>query len=165
MNYMQDIARPLTEAGIVDPKTIKGCTQQEVATLMDAQHVSHLPKRYREFLLFGGRDPYWLNRGGEWDYSWLLEAKEIARETVVDDYHEDFTPFADAFVFQTHQGYMFHYFRSEDLEEPDPHFWIYTGNRPLRQSTRDFTGWIRTLAQEIPEAVELRKRIHGRADG
>ncbi|MFG2446167.1 SMI1/KNR4 family protein [Nocardia fluminea] len=161
MPYMHNIAEPLTESGLVAPESIKGCTPQEVDSLMEAQHVSHIPESYREFLLFGGRDPYWLNRGGEWDYDWLLEGKEIAREIVEDDHHEDFTPFAESFIFQTHQGYMFNFFDHEDLQAPDPHFWIYTAGRPLRKSTVRFTSWIRVLAEELPQAIELRNRMHG----
>lgn len=147
------------EQGLVTPNDIQGCTEEEISVLMRAQAVGAIPDSYREFLAYDGRNPYWLSRTGEWDYEWLLEAKEIAREIVVEDYKRDFTPFEDAFIFQTHQGYMFYYFQPDDLTEPDPHFWIYTGKEPVRDGGRRFTEWLQALANDLPRDVELRQRL------
>ncbi|WP_342800216.1 SMI1/KNR4 family protein [Nocardia sp. No.11] len=161
MGFMPAIVEPLIADGYVTRESIKGCSEQQVSALMSAQGVDTLPARYVEFLRFGGKNPYWLSQDAEWDLGWLLEAKEVAREIVVDDYGSDFTPFERAFIFQTHQGYMFYYFTAEDLGQPDPTFWIFNGSRPIKNSETKFTDWIRKLAQSLPETVDLRKRLYG----
>ncbi|ONM47072.1 hypothetical protein [Nocardia donostiensis] len=160
MSFIDDLTQGLIAKGIVDPSKIQGCTSSEISALMDSQGVSSLPQRYIEFLLRGGKNPYWLSQTGEWDYEWLLEAKELAREIVVEDYERDFTPFAQSFIFQTHQGYMFYYFRQEDLQKADPHFWIYSGYQPVRISDRPFSGWLRQLADYLPVEIAARKRMN-----
>ncbi|MET9488644.1 SMI1/KNR4 family protein [Nocardia sp. NPDC006630] len=157
MTFMNDLTEPLVRLGLVTSEGVRGCDEQEIVALMRAQGVQALPDAYREFLAYGGKDPYWLSRNDEWDYDWLLEGKELAREIVVEDYERDFTPFADAFVFLTHQGYMFYYFRAEDLAETDPNFWIYMGDKPVRDSGMSFTQWLQGLADYLPKAVALRK--------
>lgn len=161
MFNLTDIVEPLIARGYVERNTVRGCSDQQVDSLMSAQGVTALPERYVEFLKFGGKNPYWLSQDSEWDYGWLIEAKEIAREIVVDDYQADFTPFEDAFVFQTHQGYMFSYFRADDLTEADPAFSIFCGYDPITESQQSFTAWIRDLAKALPEIVELRKSMYG----
>ncbi|WP_194899251.1 hypothetical protein [Catenulispora pinisilvae] len=101
---MSDLTEPLIEQGLVARTAVQGCSEDEIAALMRAQGVTELPRAYREFLAWGGRNPYWLSTSGEWDYDWLLGAKDVAREIVVDDHQQDFTPFAEAFVLQTFPG-------------------------------------------------------------
>ncbi|WP_280234963.1 SMI1/KNR4 family protein [Nocardia cyriacigeorgica] len=142
----------------MDLTVAKRCTDTEITALMNAQGVMAIPDSYREFLRFSGKNPYWLARSGEWDYEWLLEAKDLAREIVVDD-NQDFTPFEGSFIFQTHQGYMFYYFRPEDLTRPDPHFWIYKETHDPRDSGMTFTEWLKDLADYLPHAKEVRRRL------
>ncbi len=110
---------------------------------------------------YTGKNPYWLRREGEWNYEWVLEAKDIAREIVVDDYGRDFSDFEDSFVFQTHQGYMFYYFTPECLAEADPRFWIFEGKKPVRISKLSFNQWLNKLAEHLPEAVRVHKKLYG----
>ncbi|MGW5384206.1 hypothetical protein [Nocardia sp. NPDC003963] len=159
MGYMEQVVERLADEGWVTRDAIEGCAGEEIEELLRSQGVVQIPDSYREFLEYGGRDPYWLSRGGEWDYEWLLEAKGIAREIVVDDYRGDFSPFESGFIFQTHQGYSFYYFRPEDLVRPDPDFWIYCGTEPLRSSGIGFSAWIGELAQYLPRAIELRNQL------
>ncbi|MFI1461536.1 SMI1/KNR4 family protein [Nocardia carnea] len=159
---LQRAARRAAHVGLVTRDAIKGCTDVEVDELKSAQSVSELPFSYREFLLFSGKTPYWLSLGGEWDYEWVLEAKVVAREIVEEDYEGDFSPFAESFIFETHQGYMFNFFRKEDLPSNDPYFWIYTGGRPLRRSSATFSEWIRRNFAELPRRAELGDRLHRR---
>lgn len=161
MSYLADIVEPLIARGYIDRSTVRGCSDQQVESLMSAQGVATLPARYLEFLKFGGKNPYWLSQDGEWDYGWLIEAKEIAREIVVDDHKADFAPFEDAFIFQTHQGYIFYYFKAGDLAEADPTFSVFYGLRPIMDSQRSFTTWIRDLAEALPETVERTKSMYG----
>ncbi|RSN54670.1 hypothetical protein [Actinomadura sp. WAC 06369] len=151
MGFMADLAEPLIRRGLVRPDDLDGCTAGEIEALMAAQGVTALPSLYREFLEFGGRTPYWLARY-EWDYTWLLEeAKDTAREIVVDD-GLDWASFADTFVFQTHQGYLFFYFRAEDLTLPDPPYWVYrqggevAGGEPFSRFLQDFADALPRLA-------------------
>ncbi|MFF2552662.1 SMI1/KNR4 family protein [Nocardia sp. NPDC058058] len=156
---MVDLIEPLVRGGLVIEEAIHGCSAAEVDALMDAQGVEELPASYRQFLRCTGKDPYWLSRNDEWDHSWVLEAKEIACEIVVDDYERDFEQFEKAFVFLTHHGYMFFYFRPEDLGLPDPTFWIFAGDEPVRDSGLSFNQWLRTLADYLPAAIELRREL------
>lgn len=156
---MADLVEPLIRQGWVTADAVQGCTEEELAALMEAQGVVALPGSYREFMGFTGRAPYWLARS-EWDYEWLLEAKQIARQIVVEDYKGDFAPFEDAFVFQTHYGYEFYYFRAEDLTDPDPHFWIHSATKPVQESETSFATWLQELADYLPHAIELRRWLH-----
>ncbi|RDI51716.1 SMI1/KNR4 family protein [Nocardia mexicana] len=158
MSFMADLTEPLISRGLVAREAVEGCTDDEIATLMRAQHVSQLPQSYREFLAYGGKNPYWLSHTGEWDFDWLVEAKDLARE-IAEDYKKDFTPFEEGFVFQTHQGYMFYCFSAEDLSNPDPNFFIFTGNEPIRDSRQSFTQWLSGLADYLPEAIRLREEL------
>ncbi|WP_330183384.1 SMI1/KNR4 family protein [Nocardia sp. NBC_01503] len=156
---MTDLAEPLIMRGLVAAEALRGCGEEEIVALMNAQGVTELPLAYREFLGCAGRDPYWLSRNDEWDYDWVVEAKDLAREIVVDDYERDFEPFENSFIFLTHHGYMFYYFRPEDLAAPDPNFWIYLGDKPVRDSGLSFTQWLRGLADYLPTAIELRREV------
>ncbi|WP_280388190.1 SMI1/KNR4 family protein [Nocardia wallacei] len=158
MSFMTDLAEPLIRRGLVTRDSVEGCTDGEISALMQAQHVTRIPQSYREFLAYGGKNPYWLTHTGEWDYDWLLEAKDLARE-IAEDYNHDFAQFEDSFIFQTHQGYMFYYFRAEDLSATDPNFYIFTGNDPVRDSGQSFTHWLSELADYLPEAIRLREEL------
>ncbi|MBF6289200.1 SMI1/KNR4 family protein [Nocardia cyriacigeorgica] len=158
MSFMDYLAKPLAEQGLVDPCAVQGCSDAEITALMQAQGVTSVPHAYYEFLRFGGRNPYWLTHSGEWDYDWLIEAKDLAREIVEDD-NRDFADFEGSFVFQTHQGHMFYYFRPADLTSRDPHFWIYKETRQPEDSGMVFTEWLRELADSLPTAIAVRKRL------
>lgn len=159
MTSMDDLIGQLIRRGFVVADALSGCSEAEVVLLMNAQGAEALPLSYRQFLRCTGKDPYWLSRNDEWDYRWVLEAKELAREIVVDDYQRDFEQFEKAFVFLTHHAYMFYYFRPEDLEMPDPNFWIYVGDEPVRDSGLTFNRWLRTLADYLPTTMELRREF------
>ncbi|MEV0252273.1 SMI1/KNR4 family protein [Nocardia sp. NPDC050712] len=159
MSYVESLARPLIDNGLVTLQAIEGCSDADIAALLAAQGVDAIPESYRQFLSFGGKNPYWLTRTGEWDYEWLLEAKQTAREIVVDDHGLDFAPFEDAFIFQTHQGYMFYYFRADDLRAADPHFWIYSEQQPVQPNSQTFNEWLKELADYLPRAIELRRKM------
>lgn len=157
MGFMADLTEPLIRRGLVRRADLDGCTAEEIEALMAAQGVPTLPALYREFLEYGGRTPYWLARY-EWDYNWLLEeAKGVAREIVVEDDGQDWAPFAGAFVFQTHQGYMFFYFRAEDLPRPDPPFWVYhQGGRII--GGQPFSEFLQEFADDLAHAPSARQR-------
>ncbi|MEV3961649.1 SMI1/KNR4 family protein [Nocardia sp. NPDC050193] len=158
MTFITDLVGDLVQRGLVDRNDIRPCSEDEISALMAAQGVTDIPVSYREFMSYAGRNPYWLSRMGEWDYEWLIEAKQIAREIVVEDYGRDFAPYEDSFVFHTHQGYIFFYFRGEDLKEFDPKFWIYYGKRPVSVSEKTFNEWISELADYLPDELENRRR-------
>ncbi|BDT85160.1 SMI1/KNR4 family protein [Nocardia cyriacigeorgica] len=158
MSFVADLVADLRRKGLTGPAQVKGCTAEEINALMEAQGVTSLPESYREFLECMGKDPYWLSQMGEWDYDWLLESKSLAREVVVEDYAGDFDGLEDIFVFQTHQGYMFYFFRGENLKDPDPRFYIFDGSRPIRLSDSTFNRWLSGLARYLPTELEMRNR-------
>ncbi|MFE3190040.1 hypothetical protein ACFXHA_13600 [Nocardia sp. NPDC059240] len=145
-DFLADLAATLIRNGSVPPDAIRGCTDAEINALMAAQNVTTLPTTFRKFLSYTGRNPYWFSRNDEADYEWLLDAKQYARETV-EEYGHDFTEFEGAFIFQTHHDYMFHYFRTEDLTLPDPHFWVFRGDSPPERSEVAFSQHLRLWAE------------------
>ncbi|WP_435172558.1 SMI1/KNR4 family protein [Actinacidiphila sp. bgisy145] len=162
MGFMAELVEPLVREGLAAREEVLGCSEEEVAVLMEAQGVTRIPDAYREFLRYGGRYPYWLTHTGEWHYDWLLDIKDTAREIVADEGQgewRDFTPYERAYVFQTHQGYEFFCFRPEDLAAPDPHFLVYNGRDGTHDSGTTFTGWLRDLAAHLPQAVALRRKV------
>ncbi len=158
MPFMDVLVDGLIARDLVTREAVEGCTEGQIGALLEAQGVTAVPGSYREFLAVAGKNPYWLSRNGEWDYEWLLDAKRYAREMVTGDAGLDFAPFEDAYVFQTHQGYIFYYFRPEDLHTPDPRFWIYQETRPVSEAPWTFTEWVTSLADYLPTALESRRR-------
>jgi len=125
---MEQLFAPLIDAGGVPREAIRGCTDDEIAHLAQRQGVASVRKACRAFLRCGGRDPYWLSRDGEWDYEWALDAKDLAREIVVDD-------------------------DGADLTSSDPGFWIYLAEEPVRGIGVRFSEWLQALADRMPRAV------------
>ncbi|WP_327148123.1 SMI1/KNR4 family protein [Nocardia sp. NBC_01329] len=162
MTFIAQLAEDLIERGLVARAGNRGCSEQEISDLMQSQRVEALPESYREFLEYSGRDPYWLTHEGEWNYDWILDAKNVARDIVVEDYKGEFSSFENSFIFQTHQGYMFFYFREEDLHAADPRFWIFKGGSPVQMSSLTFNQWLADLARTLPEELRLRQKLYGR---
>ncbi|MFB7721502.1 hypothetical protein [Nocardia sp. NPDC056100] len=48
---------------------------------------------------------------------------------------------------------------AENLAVPDPNFWIYLGDEPVRDSGLSFNQWLRSLADYLPAAIELRQEF------
>lgn len=103
----------LTEEYIRD-----GCDCEEIEQIMREQHVDFLPELYRRFLIMMGRGIPNVFRGSDYTCRHLGRAKQAALEGIADNNPSlDFPE--DAFVFISHQGYSFFYFRTADRNE-DP---------------------------------------------
>lgn len=153
---MRELTEPLIRRGLVDPGAVVGCSDDEIAELMRVQGVRSLPRSYRDFLSYTGRNPYWL-AAEEWDYQWILEEGKATALELAAERRLDPAPFVDAFVFETHHGYMFCYFRSEDLTADDPRYYTFTegptpGGPTIKASDRTFAELLTALTGWMSEA-------------
>jgi len=107
----------MIQLGIGQPETVVGCNQDEICDLMDDQHVSTLPKIYREFLRYAGKQAGGIWVGTDAFYPRLLGAKTIAN-ALLQESNLDALP-DTAFVFLNHEDYQFMYFDSTVVDNPD----------------------------------------------
>lgn len=88
---------------------IIGCTDHDIAAVMQAQNIKFLPSLYREFLISMGNSAGNAFRGSDYQYAYLLRAKDDANYLLrMMRLSLELPP--DAFVFMVHQGYIFYFF-------------------------------------------------------
>src|ERR1044072_561961 len=121
-DFMKGFAQELVRAGLAMPHEIRGCSKREVARL-ESYYGIRLPEAYRQFLSEMGHKAGIFYRGTDCFYRHLFDLREWMEETL----SEDRSPFQltkDAFVFSSHQGYIYHFFYTIE-SNPDPPVWSY----------------------------------------
>ncbi len=118
--YIEHVLNEMKRLGIPNPRKFVPCTEEEVAHLEEATHLS-LPQTYREFLRTMGKDADLFLMGSDFMYPQLLNLQEVAREILIEDAFPQSLP-EDAFVFFMHQGYQFGFFRTSEGDDP-PVYW------------------------------------------
>ncbi len=114
--YIEHVLDEIKKLGFPNPRKFVPCTEEEVARLEEATHLS-LPQAYREFLLTMGKNAATLLEGSDWLYPQLLNLQEVAREILIEESFPQQFP-EDAFVFLMHQGYVFCFVRTSAGDNP-----------------------------------------------
>ena len=129
------------------------CNEHEVQELERAVGLK-LPAAYKEFLLWAGHGAGWLMEGSRFYYDDLLAIQETAREMLQENESPDKLP-DDAFVFWSHQGYQFSFFRTSQGDDPPVHHYCEGENNEklIIAKQRSFT---RFLEVEIEDHARLR---------
>jgi hypothetical protein len=102
---------------------IEGCTSEEIEFLKQSQGVDFLPETYVQFLEEMGQGAGLLFLGSDYTYNFLIVLKENALSTLKSARSQLKLP-DDAFVFLMHQGYIFYYFHTKNLDN-DPAIYGY----------------------------------------
>jgi len=108
----KEFADLLIKNELATSEELQGCSEKEIEQL--EKHIdAKLPQSYREFLALMGHNAGIFRRGTDYLYKDLFNLTGDTKEILMDG------PFKlpdDAFVFSSHQGYIFVYFRLSDGE-------------------------------------------------
>jgi hypothetical protein len=103
----------------------KGCTQEEIDSLIKAQNVKRLPEVFLQYLkTMGKRGLSAVYTGSDWGISTMTYTKAWLFEDMDKD-DEYFTWPEDAFIFFSHGGYEIRYFLT-DNDNDNPPVYQYT---------------------------------------
>lgn len=123
---INSLAQRLVNAGIATLAQIRGCTSEEIEEVRSGAN-GRLPEAYEIFLRTMGRGAGRFLEGTDIFYPDTLSIRDGAEELL----REDRAPFelsASDFVFCSHQGYQFMYFRLDDSNEDPPVYYYIEGS-------------------------------------
>lgn len=138
-DYGPKLKRRLVRLGLSDPNRFKGCTDEEIASIMKEQGVTFLPEVYRSFL----REMGW-HMGGRPldDLDYNREHLRYIKEYAMDDGPEDLAIPDDAFIFISRHTGEYCYFRTYQQEENPPVYFIhyddYESQNPILITTKQW---------------------------
>lgn len=124
--YLRD---KLIASGFGEAKYFYGCSEAEIKQLEEAQKVDFLPETYRQFLWVMGHScgSFW--QGSDLLYRHAIDLKDAANADF--KWLESTVRIPDdAFVFISHQGYVFYYFHTNNRDDDPPVYAIYEGEAP-----------------------------------
>ena len=134
--YFEEMKRLLIEKCYTRPEHFKGCTQEEIEAVMEAQGVERLPGVFRRYLeLMGHAGMNTIYTGSRWRYSSMKSLKRWVIENM-EDFDPSMTLPKDAFVFFEHGGYEFRFFLT-DNDNDDPPVFKYIESRGEPQQIAD----------------------------
>jgi hypothetical protein len=133
---IDEFARALVEMGVAADDELEGCTEEEMAAVLENGGGFPLPGHYLAFLRRLGRQAGRLLRGTDFYYPEPLEANAYAKEFVEGDSNLRIT---GRFFFATHQGYQLYFF---DETEPEK-VYLHTEGTPEPQLLEEtFLGFL-----------------------
>ena len=113
----QQFKEALINEGFSDPESFKGCTDEEIQQVMQAQNVKRLPEQFIEYLEVmghGGISEIFISDDA--DYHSMLVLKASLNDEV-EFYNHSFSLPKDAFVFSGHQNVLFGYFLTDNNDD------------------------------------------------
>jgi len=140
----------LTQAGMVTPGDLKGCTLEEIGQIKTRFRLQ-LPAIYKEFLTRMGKGAGRFLNGSDYLFPALLRLREDA-ESILKESEMQFKLDAKDFVFVGHQGYEFLYFNSRQAPDP-PVFLLTEGDEP-QQVFAHFSEWLLSCVSDEIEAFK-----------
>jgi hypothetical protein len=144
---LQQLLEILGAAGVVDPSTVEGCSEADIAAVQ-AQAGGCLPMAYKIFLECMGRQAGGFLVGTDVFYPAVLNLRSWAQE-MLEEGNSGFVLPDTAFVFLMHQGYQCLYFLMEGLSEDPPVFRVAEGMTAAEQ-----------FAPSLSAAIEILARTH-----
>jgi hypothetical protein len=151
---VKEFANLLIKNELATSEELQGCSEKEIEQL--EEHIgAKLPQTYREFLTLMGHDAGIFWRGTDYLYKSVFDLTEYARETMMDG---SFKLPNDAFVFSSHQGYFFAYFRLSDGDDPPIYSYMEEEPYPTKW-TESFSECLKeTLDEQIFSLNQLKSR-------
>lgn len=126
----EQIVEALVSAGVCERGGIRPGSPEQIAALEKDAGVT-LPRQYREFLLAAGRGADGFFTGTDMYGSGLTGMNQDA-DDLLEENDEEFRLPPGVFVFSMHQGYQFHYFFTDQGDDPPVHYYC-EGEGPPRQ--------------------------------
>jgi len=156
---MSGLLEQLEAEGLCKPGEVRGCTEEEIEWLEQKVGLC-LPLAYKSYLramgkgagdLFVGTDIFLLQVPGL-----SADAADVLREL---DPSLQLPP--DAFVFGSHQGYIFYYLRTLPPED-NPPVYGFTDDESPKLISGSFTGFLDARVRNLIAFSELRElwRLH-----
>lgn len=116
---------------------LKGCSVSEVNRLESYFNIS-LPLVYKDFLYAMGKDAGKFMLGSSAFYSVLFKLRQDCEEMLLDN---GLTLPDNAFVFWTHQGYQFAFFKVDEGDNP-PIYFYYEGRSDIEEKEASLTDFL-----------------------
>jgi hypothetical protein len=152
----QSVAR-LTEAGLVKPGALKGCTAEEIRQI-EAKFQLQLPGIYQEFLARMGKAAGHFLVGSDFLFPTPLSLRAEA-EALLEQSGLEFELEHGDFVFVGHQGYEFLFFRVGD--SPDLPVFLLTEDEEPKKVFSQFSDWLLScVGDEIEAFKSVRHQAH-----
>lgn len=146
----QAIAR-LTEAGLVLPTGVLGCSEQEIAEITKEFSVT-LPAAYRRFLATMGKSAGEFLDGTDFFYPEVLTLRGQA-EYLLSKCKATISLATTDFVFASHQGYQFLFFGTEEGDDPRVRYYFeYREDFEIVASS--FSEWLTGCVSDEIEATK-----------
>lgn len=139
-DIIEEVARQLINANLASPKTIKGCTENEIEQL-EAFFDINLPAVYKQFLKGMGKSAGDFLVGTDYLFPYLLNFRKMA-EDLLEDCNAPFRLNKSDFVFAVHQGYQFLFFRVSDSSDDPAIFYFLEGEKEPKQVFNRFSQWL-----------------------
>ncbi len=157
---MDAIRERVLNSGIARAEEIVGCAPEEVAGI-EAQLGVQLPAAYRAFLLGLGRRAGSLFQGEDVEYPLVLDFRAQAERILDEDAglcgRRRFSLPQDAFVFWTHQNYLFYYFPTADYSD-DPAVYRFMQEED-GQPRRESDSFLSFLSDWVDVVAEVNRRV------
>ena len=120
----RQLKEALINEGLRLPDAFKGCSDEEIQQLMQAQNVKRLPEQFIEYLEVmghGGISEIFISDDA--DYHSMLYLKESLLNEIESDNPKFVLP-DNAFVFFGHHDVQFNYFLTENNDDPSVYSFI-----------------------------------------
>lgn len=141
----QHLKEALIREGFRNPDAFKGCTDEEIQEVMQAQNVKRLPATFVEYLKVMGHGGITeILLGDNANYNSMLFLKKNFIEEV-ESYSPDFTLPNDVFVFFGHHDYEFAYFLTDNRDDDPPVFRHIIGDEDAQKGAQSFTEYLEHL--------------------
>jgi len=133
-----------------------GCDEKEIEDL-EAFIKSHLPKAYREFLLWTGHSCGQFLQGSDCFYKSLKDLQRYAQDLLREDHSLEKLP-EDVFVFFMHQGYYFLFFRLTEGDDPLIYSYLENTEAPEQSKiAKEYPHLNDFLLAEMETYIQLKK--------
>jgi len=139
-----EVVNVLVRKQIAQPQDIVGCTDEEISEL-ERQVGLTLPTAYRDFLRTMGHRAGSFMVGTDFFYDDLRGLRDALVECLA-QMRVDFQMPLDLFVFSSHQGYIFHFFRTTEGDDP-PVYGFSEVDLTVRQKWPTFSDALLGLAE------------------
>jgi hypothetical protein len=136
----------LLAAGLADPDSFKGCTEDEIKSL-ERRFSLRLPQCYRDFLAIMGRAAGDFLVGTDYAFPTMLEFRKGA-EKLLRTSQSVFELPSTAFVFMFHQGYTFLFWDCHSDPGDPPVFMFTEAEKTPRKVSDSFSAWLVTAVDD-----------------
>jgi len=145
MTVIDNLIDLFLKEGRAEKESIIGCTPNEILEIEASQDVK-LPSSYKEFLSKMGKRAGYLSVGTTIFYPGILRLKIFMTELLEEYDSVAFRLPPNAFVFKSHQGYMYSYFICNSTDDPIVYNYVAGHSLPIKLELT-YTEWLAVVAE------------------